>query len=129
MGEEHCGALTSAGQLLTWGSWSGGALGMGDPFLLEAGQPGGFATEHAKRAVLAEPSLWQAHNMPEVTMPTPVHFDYKGTGERIKKRRYVIGITAAGMHTGALVIDLEVSQHSRNSPCGHYGLKCRLHIA
>ena len=38
LGDYHYGALTSTGKLLTWGAYSNGALGLGDPKDIEPGQ-------------------------------------------------------------------------------------------
>ena len=44
-GRDHFGALTSSGKLLTWGQYSKGALGLGDPSELPIGSPGGYMKE------------------------------------------------------------------------------------
>lgn len=41
----------------------------------------------------------------KVDVPTEVRFDH---GRKTKKDRFCFSVTAAGWHTGALVIDLEV---------------------
>ena len=46
-GHNHFGALTS-GRLLTWGGYSEGALGLGDPDELPAGSPGGYLREEQR---------------------------------------------------------------------------------
>ncbi|KDQ61371.1 hypothetical protein JAAARDRAFT_30797 [Jaapia argillacea MUCL 33604] len=100
LGDYHYGALTSTGKLYTWGSFSKGALGLGDPVNLEVGQPGGFAREqHRLRA--------QSHRFgtpPNVDVPTEVKFDY---GLKKPRNRFCFAASAAGWHTGALVIDLD----------------------
>lgn len=42
LGDYHFGALTEDGTMLTWGKYSNGALGLGDPVELPAGTPGGY---------------------------------------------------------------------------------------
>lgn len=103
LGDYHFGALTSDGKLLTWGAFSKGALGLGDPLELDAGRPGGFRTAEEKNAVMDA----RAHIPfvpPDVQEPTEVRFDWGGA----KKKKYCFAATAAGWHMGALVIDLEV---------------------
>lgn len=48
LGDYHFGCLTSTGKLLTWGAFSKGALGLGDPLDLDAGKPGGFNSQRDK---------------------------------------------------------------------------------
>lgn len=104
LGDYHNVALTSTGKVLSWGSYSLGALGLGDPTKLLPGTPGAFITqeqrEFAMRAGRGEP--------PSVETPTEVRFDY---GRKTPKDRFCFAIAAAGWHTGALVIDLEVGDH------------------
>ncbi|TFK39864.1 regulator of chromosome condensation 1/beta-lactamase-inhibitor protein II [Crucibulum laeve] len=100
LGDYHNAALTATGRLLTWGAYSAGALGLGDPRKLEPGTPGGFetlrdrvrATEHG------------GGTPPDVSVPTEVRFDH---GRKKSKDRFCFSATAAGWHSGALVIDLE----------------------
>ena len=115
VGDYHYGALTSTGKLLTWGSFSQGALGLGDPLEIEAGQPGGFANEEDRRRMRG--ASWMALTPPEVRAPAKVKFDYGKDGKRREKGKareeFVFGVAAAGWHMGALVIDLEVcNMHS-----------------
>jgi len=104
LGDYHNVALTSTGKVLSWGSYSLGALGLGDPTKLPPGTPGAFRTqeqrEFAIRTGRGEP--------PSVETPTEVRFDY---GKKTSKDRFCFAIAAAGWHTGALVIDLEVGDH------------------
>ena len=104
LGDYHYGALTSDGTLLTWGAFSKGAIGIGDPVDIEPGQPGGFNTREERLAVMDA----RAHMpfTPYVQEPTAVRFDHmlKSKG----KKKFVFAATAAGWHSGALVIDLEV---------------------
>ena len=104
LGDYHNVALTSTGKVLSWGSYSLGALGLGDPTKLPPGTPGAFNTEEqrefANRNRRGEP--------PSVEAPTEVRFDH---GRKTPKDRFCFAIAAAGWHTGALVIDLEVGDH------------------
>jgi SCF-associated factor 1 len=91
-GDYHYIALTSSGKVLTWGECDKGALGLGDPRTLIPGTPGAYAVEGDLQ-------------LPEVKVPTEVRFDH---GTKIPKDRFCFSIAAAGWHSGALVIDLEV---------------------
>ncbi|KDQ26645.1 hypothetical protein PLEOSDRAFT_1043136 [Pleurotus ostreatus PC15] len=102
VGDYHYGALTSTGKLLTWGAYSSGALGLGDPLELPAGAPGGFPNERLRLHAL-ERGWGQP---PDVEVPSEVRFDHKLSHP---KDRFCFAVTAAGWHMGALVIDLEVS--------------------
>ncbi|KAG7094062.1 hypothetical protein E1B28_007681 [Marasmius oreades] len=108
LGDYHNGALTANGKLLTWGGYSNGALGLGDPGRLEIGSPGGFATSNDRlRAVqrhVGEP--------PAVEVPTEVRFDHK---RKKPKERFCISAAASGWHSGALVIDLEPNENEDDS--------------
>jgi SCF-associated factor 1 len=77
-GDYHYIALTSSGKALTWGVSDKGALGLGDL---------GYGS------------------LPDVEVPTEVRFDH---GRKSPKDRFCFSVAAAGWHTGALVIDLEV---------------------
>lgn len=100
LGDWHYGALTSTGKLLTWGAYSCGALGLGDPTTIEPGQPGGYRTEQQRQHGLQFRST-----PPAATEPTEVRFDHE---EKRHRKRFCFAATAAGWHMGALVIDLEV---------------------
>ncbi|KAF8141567.1 regulator of chromosome condensation 1/beta-lactamase-inhibitor protein II, partial [Boletus edulis] len=99
LGDYHFGALTSTGKLLTWGQYSCGALGLGDPTKIEPGQPGGYRTEQQRQHALQRGGF-----PPAVTQPTEVRFDH---GEKRNRKRFCFAATSAGWHMGALVIDLE----------------------
>ena len=104
VGDYHYGTLTATGKLLTWGAFSKGALGLGDPVEIPAGQPGGYATQEDKNYAIHE--HWGLmHPPPGVRSPTEVRFDHQ---ERRKRPKYCFGATAIGWHLGALVIDLNV---------------------
>lgn len=101
LGDYHFGALTSTGQLLTWGSYSHGALGLGIPTDLPLGAPGGYQTpqdvETARtRRWLLEP--------PKVEEPAEVDFNL---GRKKAGKKFCFAASAAGWHTGALVIGLD----------------------
>ena len=98
-GNYHFGALTSSGKLLTWGRYSGGALGLGDPGELPAGTPGGYTKEEQRLRA-------RDHgDPPDVTVPTEVRFDH-GPEAKGRVRRYCFAAAAGIRSTAALVIDL-----------------------
>ncbi|KZT50510.1 RCC1/BLIP-II protein [Calocera cornea HHB12733] len=99
LGDYHRAALTAQGELLTWGSFSSGALGLGDPYKLEPGTPGGFRT-------IGERDRGQRTRQtpPEVEEPTPVNFHF---GQENASPTFCFSAAAAGWHVGALVLDLE----------------------
>lgn len=102
LGDYHFAAVTATGKLLTWGQYSDGALGLGDPGSLQAGTPGGFANE-----TLRVRALETRHGTPpDVEIPTEVRFD---SHRKKPKDRFCVSAAASGWHTGALVIDLEAS--------------------
>jgi hypothetical protein len=117
LGDYHHGALTADGQLLTWGQYSHGALGLGMPTDLPLGAPGGYTIE--SQLFQARRSDWGPLEPPSVTSPSPVHFNH---GPNPGGRRYCFAATAAGWHMGALVICLEVSHPFRT--CGAVPLTC-----
>jgi SCF-associated factor 1 len=100
LGDYHFGALTSTGKLLTWGEYSRGALGLGDPGVLLPGQPGGYRTEARKRAAVSN----GGPPPPGISEPAEVSF---GHGEAQRDKMFCFAVAAAGWHMGALVIDLE----------------------
>jgi len=100
LGDYNFGALTSTGKLLTWGEYSRGALGLGDPTTIEPGLPGGYRTEQQRQLALQR----GGGVPPQVTEPTEVRFDH---GEKRSRKRFCFAATSAGWHMGALVIDLE----------------------
>ena len=102
LNSSHFSALTSSGKLLTWGEYSEGALGLGDPGKLPAGSPGGYAKEEQRVRALARTYYTPP---PEVTVPTEVRFDH-GLRSEGKVERYCFAMAAGGLHMGALVIDL-----------------------
>ncbi|KAF8202318.1 regulator of chromosome condensation 1/beta-lactamase-inhibitor protein II [Pholiota molesta] len=101
VGDYHNAALTATGKLLTWGAYSNGGLGLGDPVKLEPGTPGAFAND---RDLAAAQSRMRVPEPPAVSVPTEVRFDHSSKKPR---ERFCFSVTAAGWHTGALVIDLQ----------------------
>jgi SCF-associated factor 1 len=97
IGDYHYGALTSEGELYTWGQYSKGALGLGDPRRIPIGEPGGYDS-----AEFLNQHGW-VPSPPDVDEPALVKFG-RGDG----KRKFCFGAATAGWHFGALVIDLEV---------------------
>jgi hypothetical protein len=103
VGDYHYGALTSTGKLLTWGEYSKGALGLGNPAAIEVGLPGGFAEERHRRTSLRLGR--RTATPPSVKVPTEIRFD---RDLKKPKEMFCFAATASGWHTGALVMDLEV---------------------
>lgn len=99
LGDYHYAALTQDGHLFTWGQYSKGALGLGDPSKIPPGQPGGFALPHPGGG--RTPS-----SPPSVEVPSEVFFDHEdGKGDK-----FVFAIAACGWHTVALVIDVDYAK-------------------
>lgn len=105
IGDYHNAALTANGKLLTWGAYSNGALGLGDPLKLEPGTPGGFANARDLQKAQERGRIGPTA-LPAVDVPTEIRFDHNS---KRKRERFCFAATAAGWHTGALVIDLEVN--------------------
>lgn len=99
LGDYHFAALTSDGNLYTWGRFSSGALGLGDPTKLPVGAPGGYRTQDQLDRVLRDRRRIE---VPEVEVPSLVRFDH---GEKTRKEKFCFAVAAAGWHTGALVLD------------------------
>ncbi|KAG5637293.1 hypothetical protein H0H81_005088 [Sphagnurus paluster] len=66
LGDYHSVALTAGGKVLTWGDYSAGALGLGDPATLTPGTPGAFDSQE-RRSVALERSWGRP---PRVEVPT-----------------------------------------------------------
>jgi SCF-associated factor 1 len=97
IGDYHYGALTSDGKLFTWGQYSKGALGLGDPRKIPVGEPGGYDNP----ALANQTHARGIPPPPDVTEPTLVKFaGDDGT------RKFCFAAAAAGWHFGALVIDV-----------------------
>ncbi|KAJ7623151.1 regulator of chromosome condensation 1/beta-lactamase-inhibitor protein II [Roridomyces roridus] len=101
VGDWHNAALTSSGKLLTWGGYSAGALGLGNPTDLTAGTPGAFSTERQRLDALERGF---ANALPNTETPAEVRFDH---ARKTPKDRFCFSACASGWQTGALVIDLE----------------------
>ncbi|KAJ3562459.1 hypothetical protein NP233_g9555 [Leucocoprinus birnbaumii] len=86
IGDYHRAALAANGKLYTWGNYSKGALGLGN---LQ--------------------TSW--HDPKPVLVPTEVKFDH---GRKKPKDQFCFSATAAGWHTGALVIDLEPDKNEED---------------
>ena len=105
VGDYHYGALTATGRLLTWGAFSRGALGLGDPVTLPPGSPGAYATQAERDQNIHE--RWGVIRPPaDVLVPAEVRFDHR---ERRPRAKFCFAAAALGWHTGALIIDLDVS--------------------
>ncbi|KAL4065909.1 regulator of chromosome condensation 1/beta-lactamase-inhibitor protein II [Scleroderma citrinum] len=111
IGDYHYGALTSTGKLLTWGDFARGALGLGDPTTIEVGQPGSYSTDTHRQHALEHG--WPGP--PPLVEPAEVRFDHH---ENRRRERFCFAATAAGWHTGALVIDLEPDQDDQDEDTG-----------
>ncbi|KAH9940813.1 RCC1/BLIP-II [Epithele typhae] len=106
VGDYHYGALTSSGRLLSWGQFSRGALGLGDPVDLPLGSPGGYVTQQQRdQSVNGRWGVMQPP--PDVSVPTEVRFDH---GAKRSRSVFVFAAAAAGWHSGALAIDLDPDQ-------------------
>ena len=105
-GYSHFGALTSSGKFLTWGMYSNGALGLGDPAKLPVGSPGGYTTEEQRV---------EAHFVPpDVTVPTEVRFDH-GLEADGRVKRYCLAAAAYRRSTAAFVVGLVGDEDSPES--------------
>lgn len=105
MGDYHCGALTATGNILTWGGFDCGALGLGHPAKIPIGHPGGYSNEQD----LADALDGQPPEPPPSNEPTEVRFDHDENGS---SKAFCFAVTAAGWQMGALLVELEV-----NLPC------------
>jgi SCF-associated factor 1 len=108
-GLSHFDALASSGKLLTWGEYSCGALGLGDPDKLPLGSPGG------------DPNLierGQYGDPPDVTVPSEVRFDH-GSEAKGRAERYCFAVAASRWNTAALVVDLAEDEVLPESPKQH----------
>ena len=115
IGDYHFGALLENGKLLSWGTAT--ATGLGDPYEIEPGKPGGFeTTQHRDR------SLEVPQSLPNIEVPTEVTFSH---GLKKTRDRFVFAAAAAGWHMGALVVDLDQSDEEEVSeePYAHIHYK------
>jgi len=97
-GDNHFGALTSSGKLMTWGDYSCGALGLGDPGKLPVGSPGGYAKEEQRAQA-------QVSWPPYVTVLSEVGF-YHGLKAEGRAKTHCFAAAAGASNTAALVVDL-----------------------
>jgi len=105
-GGGYFGALTSSGKLLTWGRYSGGALGLGDPGELPVGSPGGYAQEEQRAGARARTYYEDYYeDPPDVGVPTEVRFDHRLRAEG-RVERHCLAVAAGERHTAALVVGL-----------------------
>ncbi|KAG9044453.1 hypothetical protein FS837_008126 [Tulasnella sp. UAMH 9824] len=122
LGDYHQAALASNGRLYTWGQFSDGALGLGDPVDLPLGAPGGY-TRQQDLDVARDGRRWATPQ--GVSDPSEVRFDHlvkrdDQLGERKPSKKFVVSVAASGWHTGALVIDLDGDTAEENA-----GLKAK----
>ncbi|CUA74633.1 hypothetical protein RSOLAG22IIIB_05641 [Rhizoctonia solani] len=101
LGDYHYCALTSNGELFSWGQYSNGALGLGSP------------TNSHDRTLRPHMTPLMPHPLPRpprqnAEVPTQVHFHHE---DNIRDR-YVFAVAASGWHCGALVIDLHSTSTS-----------------
>ncbi|KAG8922664.1 hypothetical protein FRC01_013755 [Tulasnella sp. 417] len=111
LGDYHHAALASNGKLYTWGQFSDGALGLGDPLKLPVGAPGGYARQQDLTAA-QDGRHWITPQ--SAAVPSEVRFDHliknkddAQPGERKPSKKFVVSVAASGWHTGALIIDLD----------------------
>ncbi|EGG01244.1 uncharacterized protein MELLADRAFT_92635 [Melampsora larici-populina 98AG31] len=99
LGDHHFLALLSNGQLLSWGSYSAGALGLGHP-------------RQPHQALFSENSELEIYDQPDKPTPTLLQSFSGSDGKWAKddtgmKRRYVFAATAAGWHSGCLAFGID----------------------
>ncbi len=117
LGDYHYAALTQDGHLFTWGQYSKGALGLGDPSKIPRGQPGGFAPENPNPLpfpVRRFGGRWTS-SPPPVDVPSEVFFDH----EDGKRDKFVFAVSACGWHTVALVIDIDYTKEKESEILVH----------
>ncbi len=108
IGASHFGALTGDGKLLTWGDYSFGALGLSDPFAIEVGEPGGYATlgDKSRAVESSQHSVFIRPEPPRVKVPTEVKFNQRNSnGDR--QNMFCVAATADGGKTGVLAINMD----------------------
>lgn len=99
LGDHHFLALLSNGQLLSWGSYSAGALGLGHP-------------RQPHKPLLQENPEPETND--QLDKPTPTLLQsFSGSDGRWERddtgmrRRYVFAVTAAGWHSGCLAFGID----------------------
>ncbi|KAJ1307014.1 hypothetical protein OPQ81_007993 [Rhizoctonia solani] len=103
LGDYHYCALTSRGELFSWGKYSNGALGLGRPT-----NPHGRTLRLYNMTPQMMPYHFSHSPPQDAEVPTQVHFHHEDN----VKDRYVFAVTASGWHCGALVIDLHSTSTS-----------------
>lgn len=128
LGDYHFAALNEDGTMYTWGQYSNGALGLGDPASLPVGSPGAFTEPIEQnagqrvgpgmfRGPLIPGAMMRQHRdrlyrtPPDVLEPTAVRFDHVDG----KRDKFVFQIAASGWQTAALVIDMEPEKAPTNA--------------
>lgn len=104
LGDYHFLALLANGQLLSWGSYSAGALGLGHP-----------RRPHRRLIPDSTSSVQQVADPHHETATPTVLQSFSGTDGRweiegdgvVMSRRYVFAVTAAGWHSGCLAFGLD----------------------
>ncbi|KAF8749144.1 rcc1 blip-ii [Rhizoctonia solani] len=118
LGDYHYCALTSNGELFSWGKYSNGALGLGSPR-----SSIDYTTPTQIHAPLLMPHTHHAQPRPQdAEVPTQVHFHHEDN----VRDRYVFAVAASGWHCGALVIDLHstsTSAEGKSNPAQEGELK------
>ena len=116
LGDYHYGVLTSSGKLVTWGGYSRGAFGLGDPGNVPAVSSGGFVDGERRVRVVNLGKGFPSN----VTTPSEVRFDH-GLKAEGRVERYCFVAAAGGWHAGALVIDLAGDELSPEDLVRHFG--------
>ncbi|KAG8898713.1 hypothetical protein FRB99_007198 [Tulasnella sp. 403] len=114
LGDYHAVALSTSGQLMSWGQYSNGALGLGDPASLPVGAPGGHTTEEAKASQ-------NRITPPDVNEPAEVQF---GSSDE-EEQPVVVLAAAGGWHTAALVVNRKSNVRESQMALEPPGLKDR----
>ncbi|GAA5904446.1 uncharacterized protein JCM6883_006494 [Sporobolomyces salmoneus] len=134
-GDYHNLALTSSGELYSWGSYSAGALGLGHPVLSHtplsappSSQPEPSVVPDRRPQLnnpnqpLPAPTRQGNPMFPGFAAPRPVvnrprapdrvenPTRIKFHGETEENRTFVYAVTASGWHSGALAVNLDSSQ-------------------
>jgi hypothetical protein len=120
----HYGALTTDGRLYTFGGWLRGGLGLGDPFLMPPGSPGGYETEQLRKEQLREYGI----SPPPVWQPTEVVFG-DPRGGRKGRRTFVHQVAFGGWHSACSAVDLGVCLLFKSRSTKFYSLLLRLIIS
>ncbi|GAA6019579.1 hypothetical protein JCM11491_001344 [Sporobolomyces phaffii] len=123
-GDYHNVALTSSGQLYSWGAFSGGALGLGHPVLSNTplsatpsqtssdDRPGATRTRQPPALLPGfapnRPRMNDRPRAPErIDRPTRIEFDGDSRRGSRGGHTFVYAVTASGWHSGALAVNLD----------------------